>query len=164
MYKRQELDKSKISFHISIDGLESKHDAFRKTPGAFKNAINAMNLLNNVGLTACCNFMLTSQSIAEFDNLEKIINKAGCKSINIGQCAPVGRNDIDISYDEWSKFFRTTTDKQKGKKYNCSTRCMTHEMCIRDSLHSVRSTYVFFLLLSKKNIYPYNHEMNKYFT
>ena len=121
-----ELDKSKISFHISIDGLESKHDAFRKTPGAFKNAINAMNLLNNVGLTACCNFMLTSQSIAEFDNLEKIINKAGCKSINIGQCAPVGRNDIDISYDEWSKFFRTTTDKQKGKKYNCSTRCMTH--------------------------------------
>ena len=85
-----------------------------------------MNLLNNVGLTACCNFMLTSQSIAEFDNLEKIINKAGCKSINIGQCAPVGRNDIDISYDEWNKFFRTTTDKQKGKKYNCSTRCMTH--------------------------------------
>lgn len=121
-----ELDKTRISFHISVDGLESKHDEFRKTPGAFKKAINAITLLNRVGLTACCNFMLTPQSMAEFDDLEEIVSKAGCKSINIGQCAPVGRNDIDISYDEWGEFIRTTTKKQKAKQYKCSTRCMTH--------------------------------------
>ena len=120
------LDKSKISFHISIDGVETKHDEFRKTPGAFKNAINAITLLNSAGLTACCNFMLTPQSLSEFEELEKILAKAGCNSINIGQCAPVGRNDIDISYSKWSEFIRTTTYKQRHKQYSCSSRCMTH--------------------------------------
>ena len=121
-----DLDKSKISFHISIDGLESKHDSFRRTPGAFKKAINAINLLNNSNLTACCNFMLTPQSISEFDDLEKILREVGCNSINIGQCAPVGRNDIDISYKEWGDFVKKTTSNQKNKQYKCSSRCMTH--------------------------------------
>lgn len=120
------FDKSKISFHISIDGLESKHDTFRRTPGAFKNAINAMRLLNDVGFSACCNFMLTPESISDFNSLIDIISEAGCNNINIGQCAPVGRNNINLSYEKWSEFFRTTTDKQKSHQYKCNTRCMTH--------------------------------------
>lgn len=121
-----ELDKSKMSFHISIDGLEEKHDMFRKTPGAFRNAINAMKILNEAGFSAKCNFMLTPESIEWFDGLEKQISEVGCSSINIGQCAPVGRNNIDLSYDQWSEFIRTITDKQKAGQYSCYTRCMSH--------------------------------------
>lgn len=121
-----ELDISKISFHISIDGPEEKHDEFRKTPGAFKNAINAMKSLNAVGIQARTNFMLTSESVEWFDDLEKIVSEAGCTSINVGQCAPVGRNNISIEYETWCKFVKDTTYKQKEGKYTCHTRCMSH--------------------------------------
>lgn len=120
------LDISRVSFHISIDGPEDKHDNFRRTPGAFKKAINAIKKLNTVGIQAKVNFMLTSESGLWFDKLEKIVSEAGCTSINIGQCAPVGRNNISIEYEDWCKFIRNTTRKQKEKMYTCHTRCMSH--------------------------------------
>ncbi len=121
-----ELDISKISFHISIDGPEEQHDKFRKTPGAFKKAINAMRCLNSAGIQAKTNFMLTPESGEWFEDLEKIVSDAGCDSINVGQCAPVGRNNISIEYETWCKFVKNTTRKQKEGKYICHTRCMSH--------------------------------------
>lgn len=120
------LDTTRISFHISIDGPEEKHDEFRKTPGAFKKAIRAMKSLNSVGIEAKTNFMLTSESLLWFDELEAIVSEAGCTSINIGQCAPVGRNNISVGYEKWCDFIRNTTQKQKEGKYKCYTRCMSH--------------------------------------
>ena len=120
------LDATRISFHISIDGPEEKHDEFRKTPGAFKKAIQAMKYLNSVGIQAKTNFMLTPESLLWFDELESIVSEAGCTSINIGQCAPVGRNNISVDYETWCSFIRNTTQKQKNGIYKCHTRCMSH--------------------------------------
>lgn len=118
------LDATRISFHISIDGPEEKHDEFRKTPGAFKKAIQAMKYLNSVGIQAKTNFMLTPESLLWFDELESIVSEAGCTSINIGQCAPVGRNNISVDYETWCSFIRNTTQKQKNGIYKCHTQLL----------------------------------------
>ena len=62
---------------ISIDGLEETHDAFRRTPGGWKKAMNGIEcLIREGGFQAIqATTVVTHQNIGQLDELYKIFNE-----------------------------------------------------------------------------------------
>ena len=59
---------------VSIDGLEETHDAFRRTPGGYKKAMNGINSLLRVGgfESIQVTTVVTHQNIGQLDELFKL--------------------------------------------------------------------------------------------
>ncbi len=78
---------------ISIDGLEATHDAFRRTPGGYKKAMQGISNLieeggfKNIQVTT----VVTHQNIGELDALYEIFDKMDIDSWRVIGIEPMGR-------------------------------------------------------------------------
>ena len=79
--------------HVSLDGDQESHDAFRRTPGAFKRLTHAMHLFQKHGVSFFVEMVCHSLSL-EGDRLERAILQAhdlGARSVIIHPALMIGR-------------------------------------------------------------------------
>ncbi|MCE5195419.1 MAG: radical SAM protein [Nitrospiraceae bacterium] len=92
---------------ISIDGLESGHDALRGK-GTFKKAFNALELVLNHGLDASVSTMAHSKNLGDFDEMHRLFTKIGIKEWTVDVPCITGR------LQKSSEFY---ISPEKGGKY-----------------------------------------------
>ena len=78
---------------VSIDGLEKTHDEFRRTPGAYRKAMQGIqNLIDEGGFKHVqVTTVVTHKSIGELDSLFEIFDKMDLDSWRIVGMEPMGR-------------------------------------------------------------------------
>lgn len=114
---------------VSIDGLEKTHDAFRRTPGGYKKAIEGIENLIRVGgfqhiqITT----VVTRQSIGELDELYQIFNKMNIDSWRVINIEPIGRAkqhpELLLTANDYKylfEFIRTKRMAGEPVSYGCS--------------------------------------------
>jgi len=67
----------KISFQISIDGLEATHNLIRNKKNAFKKSINSIELLLDNGYKASVGITISKLNINEIGTLIKLLKREG---------------------------------------------------------------------------------------
>lgn len=77
---------------ISIDGVDSKtHDNFRKTPGAFERAIQAVKNLIENNLTVATSFSPNKTNINQFNEYIDFMYDLGVREVRVMPLLPMGR-------------------------------------------------------------------------
>lgn len=95
----QKLSKYIDFAHISIDGLKSTHDEFRKCKGSYDAAINAIKLLQKNNIPVCITSTIHEKS---FEEISKIIDLALEMKVNrlrFGFFTPTGRGASTYFYE-----------------------------------------------------------------
>jgi radical SAM protein with 4Fe4S-binding SPASM domain len=81
---------------VSLDGVESSHDALRG-PGTYKQAIQGLKNLAESDIDVSIATMIHAANIDDFDELERVVKGFGAKEWNIDVPAPAGRWALDNS-------------------------------------------------------------------
>jgi len=81
----------KITFQISIDGLEEYHDDFRGVKYSYKNAINFITEMHNKGFTVMVGMTIIKQEYKEISQLCDILKSIGVSMLRIGPVSNRGR-------------------------------------------------------------------------
>jgi len=90
---------------VSIDSVkESKHDSFRKYPGAYNKAINCIKGLKKSGVVTMINFIVRKANLPELPKLLSLSRAMGV-GINLGFSSPVGKwqgkTKVMLNDEEW---------------------------------------------------------------
>ncbi len=114
---------------VSIDGLEETHDAFRRTVGGWKKAMNGIESLiradafKHVQVTT----VVTHQNIGQLDELYKIFNDMDIDSWRIINMEPIGRAkqhpELLLTDDDYRYMFEYIRNKRIAGEpvtYGCS--------------------------------------------
>jgi len=90
---RKELSQAKLSrIHISGDGLEATNDRFRGVDGAFRKALEAVNLFARIGVKErVVNTIVHQNNIGELRGLRDAALNSSATSWNLQIGVPVGR-------------------------------------------------------------------------
>lgn len=64
-------ERKRLSFNISIDGLEKTHNKIRRNPYSFKNAIKTVRYLVNDEIAVNVNMVVQTENINELEELRK---------------------------------------------------------------------------------------------
>ena len=118
------------SISISLDGLESTHESFRKVPGSFKKIMHAIDLLkeldtiNHLQITTVAN----KKNLLELEDMYKLLLDKGIKEWRVMNVDPIGRatNNDDILLDKDGLIYMFNFIREKrleGKMdvtYDCS--------------------------------------------
>ena len=115
------VETNMYSISISIDGLESTHEEFRKVPRSFKKIINGIKLMQqepsikDIQITTCVN----KKNINQLEDLYNLMLELNIKDWRIIEVDPIGRakgNDIILlSPDEYKKMLNFIEAKRKNK-------------------------------------------------
>jgi len=76
-------------YQISIDGLETTHDYFRK-PGSFKESLRAFRVLKKVGIKTICMFTLSKKNAADLIPVIELVAKEGINIFAFSRLCAVG--------------------------------------------------------------------------
>ena len=127
---------------ISIDGLEETHDAFRRTPGGYKKAMEGIeSLIRNGGFEHVqVTTVVTHKSIGELDELFSIFNEMDIDSWRVVNMEPMGRAKTfpellltDDDYRTLFEFIRSKRIAGEPVAYGCSHYLgMEYEREVRD--------------------------------
>lgn len=127
---------------VSIDGLESTHDAFRRTPGGYKKAMEGIESLIKFGKFKHVQVttVVTHENIGELDELYKIFNEMDIDSWRIFEMDPIGRAkqypNLALTPEDCVKMFEFIRNKRmQGEPvtYGCSHYLgMEYEREVRD--------------------------------
>ncbi len=94
---------------ISIDGLESGHDALRGT-GTFKKAVNAVRLAGKQGFEVSVATMVHAKNLGEFEGMEKLFSELGIKDWTVDVPCRTGRlehgSEFQVSPEVGGKYLR----------------------------------------------------------
>lgn len=127
---------------VSIDGLEETHDAFRRTPGGFKMAMNGIeSLLKVEGFQSIqVTTVVTHQNIGQLDKLYSIFDKMDIDSWRVINIEPIGRAqqhpELLLTPDDYITLFEFIRNKRimgEPVSYGCSHYLgMEYEREVRD--------------------------------
>ena len=127
---------------VSIDGLEETHDAFRRTPGGYKKAMNGINSLLRVGgfESIQVTTVVTHQNIGQLDELFKIFNEMDIDSWRVINMEPMGRAkqhpELILTKEDYQYLFEFIRNKRIAGEpvaYGCSHYLgMEYEREVRD--------------------------------
>lgn len=81
------------AIQISLDGLEEQHDKIRGK-GSFKNAINAIKLLKDAGVTVCVNFTATKENMYDAIPVYNLATELGCYKFSIQKIVPSSKEQV----------------------------------------------------------------------
>ncbi|MBQ8978223.1 MAG: radical SAM protein [Oscillospiraceae bacterium] len=113
---------------VSVDGLEASHDAFRRTPGGYRAAIEGVKALakhsfNHIQVTT----VVTHKTIGELDALFEIMLELPIRSWRVINLEPIGRarslEGYMLTPDDYVKMFTFIRDKRREGypvEYGCS--------------------------------------------
>ena len=138
--KLKEVGMGTIS--ISLDGLPETHDAFRRTPGGWKKAMDGvMNLLRVGGFQAVqITTVCSHKSIRELDALYDILKNVDIDSWRIVNMDPIGRAKLHpellLTKEDYQYLFEYIRNKRIAGEpvcYGCSHYLgMEYEREVRD--------------------------------
>jgi radical SAM protein with 4Fe4S-binding SPASM domain len=78
--------------HLSIDGVTPEvHDSLRGVPGAFDAVMNAVDYLNNAGISVGATFIVTEESINSVAEMIRLAVSKKIKVLSFYLVAPIGR-------------------------------------------------------------------------
>lgn len=127
---------------ISIDGLESTHDSFRRTPGGYKRAMQGIQNLINVGKFHHIQVttVVTHQNINELPQLYDILKDIDIDSWRVINIEPMGRANLHpellLTKEDYRYMVNFILDMRKREEpvcYGCSHYLgLTYEHTIRD--------------------------------
>ncbi|MDD6082629.1 MAG: radical SAM protein [Oscillospiraceae bacterium] len=127
---------------ISIDGNEETHDAFRRTPGGWKKAMNGIeNLISTGGFQHIqVTTVVTHKNIDQLDELYKIFSEMDIDSWRIINIDPIGRAkdypDLLLTKEDYVRMFEYIRNKRiagEPVSYGCSHYLgMDYEREVRD--------------------------------
>lgn len=114
---------------VSIDGLEQTHDAFRRTPGGYRKAMQGVeNLLSVGGWKAVqVTTVVTHENISQLEELFYIFDKMDIDSWRVINIEPIGRAkqhpELLLTPDDYRTMFEFIRQKRiEGQPvcYGCS--------------------------------------------
>lgn len=127
---------------VSIDGLESTHDEFRRTPGGYSRAMSGIESLIRTGgfESVQVTTVVTHKSIRELDELFKIFNEMDIDSWRVVNMEPMGRAkdhpELILTPDDYKYLFEFIRNKRIAGEpvcYGCSHYLgMEYEREVRD--------------------------------
>ena len=77
-------------YQISIDGLEKTHDNLRGKKGAFKKAIGAIHILEDVGIPSVAMFTLSRVNSHELIDVIRLVDEEGVSIFDFARLVPIG--------------------------------------------------------------------------
>lgn len=88
----RKLKKLGISrYQISIDGMQKKHDFFRR-PGSFKDSVRALKCLKKHKIKTAVMFTLSKANAEELIKVIRFVSKLGVDEFDFSRFVPVGEN------------------------------------------------------------------------
>lgn len=77
---------------VSLDGADAEtHDTFRMVPGAFEQALTAMDMLLEADLSVSVGTVVCRQTVQQLDSMYDIVNGKGIPTWRLTGMCPVGR-------------------------------------------------------------------------
>lgn len=112
---------------LSLDGFEEQHNAIRRNPHSFQNALRALRVIINSGIRYDVVTCVTPDTFDTLPAFKEFLAAEGCKAWRIFTIFPVGRaaedDKLQLSpqrYRELMEFIATT---RKEGKITCSYAC-----------------------------------------
>lgn len=78
-------------YQVSIDGMEETHDTLRGRKAAFTEAIEAIRLLNDVGIPSVVMFTLSKANAHELIDVIRLVDQERVHIFDFARLVPVGR-------------------------------------------------------------------------
>ena len=101
---------------ISLDSTDpSRHDAFRRLPGAWRGAIQATELLRAEGLPFSLHMSITDWNVDEIPAMIDLARESGAKVLNLFFLVRTGRGEglTDITPEQYERIL-TTLGRRRG--------------------------------------------------
>jgi len=116
---------------ISIDGAtRQSHDSFRKVPGAFDGAVNAMKIARKVGLDFQVNTTITKTNLDQIPKIQELAVKHGAVAHHIFLLVPTGRGkyivDTEINAAEYEQTLNWFYDQRDRTPLDLKATCAPH--------------------------------------
>ncbi|MFQ5538688.1 MAG: radical SAM protein, partial [Gemmatimonadota bacterium] len=100
---------------ISLDSTDpSRHDAFRRLPGAWRGAIRATEVLRAEGLPFSLHFSVTDWNVDEIPAMIDLARESGAKVLNLFFLVRTGRGEglTDITPEQYERVLTTLARAQ----------------------------------------------------
>ena len=139
---RKLLDSGVSRYQVSIDGLERTHDELRGRPGAFRDALRAIRVLNEAGLPSVVMFTLSRLNASELVPVIDLCAKSNVRVFDFARLVPGGTGKgladellgaqeyrqllLDV-LDKYRRLERAGCDTYLGRKENLWT-LLYHEL------------------------------------
>ena len=106
---------------VSVDSANpKKHDGFRRTPGAWKRAIKALENAVKLGISHAMAVTVTKANVREVEDILDLAESVGVKRVVFFNFIPVGRGreikQLDLSPYEREEFLRTIFREMRKRK------------------------------------------------
>lgn len=101
------------SVTVSVDGTEPVHDAQRLVPGAFRRAVDAIEILRKHGLAVGVGSQLNSLTLPTLAELAPQLEAAGALAWQVQHTMPTGRargTDLTLPPSETNRLHQTLSD------------------------------------------------------
>ncbi|MFP4654328.1 MAG: heme b synthase [Methanohalobium sp.] len=113
---------------ISIDGATSDtHDGFRGLPGAFKGALNGIEIFKKIGIGVQINTTITKRNIQEIPDIFEFTKNIGAEALHIFMLVPTGRGkeieEDEIPPEEYEKVLNWFYEQQKYSPIQLKATC-----------------------------------------
>jgi len=122
---------------ISLDGANPlTHDTFRGVPGAHEQAVSALRLLRECGVSIQINSSIAKHNVAELPNLLDLATTLHADALHIFMLVPVGcgltiAESQMLSADEYERVLHWFYDQSKEVALDLKATCAPHYFRIR---------------------------------
>ncbi len=128
---RELLDVGIKRISISLDGATAEtHDAFRRVPGAFDDAMNGMAAAQKAGLEFQINTTVTQHNRHELDDILTLAIDKGAVAFSPFLLVPTGRGkelaDMEISPQEYEHVLHWIYDTKQKTSIQIRPTCAPH--------------------------------------
>lgn len=116
---------------ISLDGAtEGQHDRFRKVPGAFKGAIEGIELLKKAHIEFQINTSITRHNVGQAEEMLRLAVRLGAKAHHIFLLVPTGRArdmiEQEIDAQEYEKLLHWFYSMRREVPIHLKATCAPH--------------------------------------
>lgn len=114
--------------HVSLDGLESNHDAFRGVPGSFARTLRIMNDTRALGLPLQIGSTVTRQTVRDLPGLAALVQQYDIQVWNVFFLVPTGRGQREDMLDaiETESVLQWLWGLSKGVSFRVRTTAAQH--------------------------------------
>ena len=95
---------------ISLDGMESTHDRFRRKQGAFRAAMNGIRLCRGAGIKVGLRFTLTEGNAAELPAILRLLDEERIDKFYLSHLNYAGRGNVNRRKDAFLETTRGAMD------------------------------------------------------
>ncbi|HYL19800.1 MAG TPA: heme d1 biosynthesis radical SAM protein NirJ [Burkholderiales bacterium] len=95
---------------ISLDGMESTHDRFRRKQGAFRAALNGVRLCRGAGIKVGVRFTLTEGNAAELPAILHLLDEERIDKFYLSHLNYAGRGNVNRRKDAFLETTRAAMD------------------------------------------------------